>query len=240
MGKDKKKRDWYYRITKGMGIVVCTAALLLFLFLIRIILRHGLDVVLAIFLLTPILTFAAGCVFIKLSGLETEQPEARYVLWKGEEQVIKKIGILSDTHGMLRPEVIEILKGCDHIIHGGDIADPTLLETLRAIGPLSVVRGNNDKGPWADVLEPVIRLEICGIKFLAVHNRKDAPKHLTDVDVVVFGHSHKYYCEKEGDILWLNPGSCGRRRFGLPATMAVMEIRKSTFHIEQYILEEKG
>ena len=124
---------------------------------------------------------------------------------------MKRIVILSDTHGLLRPEVLGYLSQADAIIHGGDINTQDIVDTLRDFAPLYIVRGNNDK-EWAENLPHSLTLAIEGVRFFLVHNKRDVPPNLTDVDVVVYGHSHKYACEERDGMLWLNPGSCGRRR----------------------------
>ena len=147
-----------------------------------------------------------------------------------------KIGIISDTHGLLRPQVLEILKTCDCILHGGDVNKPEVLDELRWLGNLYVVRGNNDK-EWAENLSENLRFTIGGVNFFMVHNKKNMARNLDGVDVVVFGHSHKYF-EKEVDgRLWLNPGSCGRRRFDQEIAMAVMMVEDGTFHVEKIVIE---
>lgn len=146
-----------------------------------------------------------------------------------------KIGIISDTHGLLRPQVLEILKTCDCILHGGDVNKPEILDQLRWLGNLYVVRGNNDK-EWAEGLSEHLRFTIGGVNFFMVHNKKNMARNLDGVDVVVFGHSHKYF-EKEVDgRLWLNPGSCGRRRFDQEITMAVMTVEDGSFEVEKIVI----
>lgn len=136
---------------------------------------------------------------------------------------MKKIGVLSDTHGKLRDEVAEILRECDVILHAGDINTPKVLDSLRKIAPLYVVRGNADK-EWAEGLPEKLTEEICGLRIFMVHNKKHIPKETGNYDLVVFGHSHKYEERREGNSLFLNPGSCGPRRFSQPVTMAVVEV----------------
>lgn len=147
----------------------------------------------------------------------------------------EKIGIISDTHGLLRPEVLEILKDCKYILHAGDVNKDEILDKLRAMGNLYVVRGNNDKD-WAENLRTSLRFTIGGVSFFMVHNKKDVDWELGDTQVVIFGHSHKYF-EKEIDgRLWLNPGSCGRSRFGGEVTMAVMTVEDGSYQVEKIIL----
>lgn len=151
-----------------------------------------------------------------------------------------KISILSDTHNLLRPEVIEILKNSDAVIHGGDINSHGVLDEIKSImkpnAQLFVVRGNNDK-EWAENLPTSLDFELCGLKFFLTHNRKDIPQDVK-ADIIIFGHSHKYYEENINGQLWLNPGACGRKRFSLPLTMAVMNINDSVYSIEK--IELKG
>lgn len=140
---------------------------------------------------------------------------------------MKRIGVLSDTHGKLRDEVAEILRGCDVILHAGDINTPKVAEALREIAPLYIVRGNADK-EWAQGLPAQLSEKICGLRVFMVHNKKDMPKEMGNYDLAVFGHSHKYEERKEGSCLFLNPGSCGPRRFSQPVTMAVVEVEEET------------
>lgn len=144
-----------------------------------------------------------------------------------------KLGIISDTHGLLRDEVLKILSTCDYIIHAGDISDEITLEKLRTLGPLFVVRGNNDKGIWADKLSKELYFTIGGINFYMVHNKKDVPKYLENIDIIIYGHSHKYSCDKTKEVLWLNPGSCGKRRFSLPINMVIITIEGGDYKIEK-------
>lgn len=126
---------------------------------------------------------------------------------------MKRIAILSDTHGLLRPEVLDSLKTANAILHAGDINTQAIVDTLQAYGtPVYIVRGNNDK-EWAEGLPLSLTFEIEGVRFFMTHNKKDVPRGLSCVDVVVYGHSHKYACDDQSGVLWINPGSCGRRRF---------------------------
>lgn len=115
------------------------------------------------------------------------------------------IGVISDTHGLLREEVKKELQG---------------------IGTSYVVRGNADK-EWAEFLPKILDVELFGIRIKMVHNKKDLPENLSDTDLVIFGHSHKYADYVEDGVRWINPGSCGPRRFHLPITMAVIEVREN-------------
>ena len=136
---------------------------------------------------------------------------------------MKKIGILSDTHGLLRPEVLEHLQGCDAILHGGDINRQDIIDTLKGIATVYVVRGNNDK-EWAEDLPLYLEFSLFGLRIYMTHKKKDLPKDLGGYDLVVYGHSHKYEEKREGKTLLLNPGSCGPRRFNQEITMAVMTV----------------
>ena len=106
---------------------------------------------------------------------------------------MKCIVILSDTHGLLRPEVLSCLSQADAIIHGGDINTQAIVDALQGLAPLYIVRGNNDK-EWADGLPHSLTFAIEGVRFFLVHNKRDVPPDLSDADVVVYGHSHKYAC----------------------------------------------
>lgn len=147
----------------------------------------------------------------------------------------EKIGIISDTHGLLRPEVLEILKDCKYILHAGDVNKDEILDVLRSMGNLYVVRGNNDKD-WAENLRTSLSFTIAGVKFFMVHNKKDVSWDLGDTQVVIFGHTHKYFEKYVDGRLWLNPGSCGRSRFGGEVTMAVMTVEDGQYQIEKIIL----
>ncbi len=143
-----------------------------------------------------------------------------------------KLAILSDTHGLLRPEVLEQLKAADAILHAGDINCPAIVDTLRRYAPLYIVRGNNDKG-WGADLPHDLTITLGGITFCLVHNKKELPTDLSGVEVVVFGHSHKYVQEEKSGILWLNPGSCGPRRFHQEITMMAAEASNGTIRVEK-------
>ena len=143
-----------------------------------------------------------------------------------------KLAILSDTHGLLRPQVVEHLKTADAILHGGDINKPAIVEQLQQYAPLYIVRGNNDK-EWAEDIPHDLIVTLEGVTFFMVHNKKEVPADLLGVDVVVFGHSHKYVQEEKGSVLWLNPGSCGPRRFHQEITMMMAEIEGRKIQVEK-------
>jgi putative phosphoesterase len=135
-----------------------------------------------------------------------------------------RVGLISDTHGLLRPEALDFLAGCDHIIHGGDIGGPEILERLGAIAPLTVVRGNNDTAAWARSIPETARLTLGGVELFVIHDLKQlagdpaAAALAAGARVVISGHSHKPSRSERDGVLYVNPGSAGRRRFSLPIT----------------------
>ena len=143
-----------------------------------------------------------------------------------------RLSILSDTHGLLRPQVVEYLKTADAILHGGDINKPAIVEQLQQFAPLYIVRGNNDK-EWAEDIPHDLTVTLEGVTFFMVHNKKEVPVDLSGVDVVVFGHSHKYAQEEKSGVLWLNPGSCGPRRFHQEITMMMAELAGGKIQVEK-------
>lgn len=138
-----------------------------------------------------------------------------------------RVAILSDTHGLLRPEIKEILKTCEVILHGGDINSQQILDELKEIAPVYVVRGNNDK-EWAAALEHELMFTLSGLRICMVHNKKHRKSDLSDIDLFIYGHSHKYEEKTVDGVHYLNPGSCGPRRFRQPVTMAVLEIEEKS------------
>ena len=143
-----------------------------------------------------------------------------------------KLAILSDTHGLLRPQVAEYLSDVDGILHAGDINRPEIVEKLKAYAPLWVVRGNNDK-EWAEEIPHDLTVTLEGVTFYMVHNKKEVPADLSGLDVVVFGHSHKYVEEEKDGVWWLNPGSCGPRRFHQEITMMMAEVTDGQIRVEK-------
>lgn len=134
-----------------------------------------------------------------------------------------QIGILADTHGLLRPEVKAALAGCGAILHAGDINRREIIDALEEIAPVYVVRGNNDKD-WAEYLPTTLDFELAGLRVCMAHRRKDLPAELGDCDLAVCGHSHRYEEKRLGRTLLLNPGSCGPRRFNQAITLAIVEV----------------
>jgi putative phosphoesterase len=137
-----------------------------------------------------------------------------------------RVGLISDTHGLLRPEALDFLAGSDHIVHGGDIGNPEILERLAAIAPLTVVRGNNDTAPWARTIPATARVDFGNVALYAIHDLKeiDIDPRAAGVRVVVSGHSHRPACSERDGVLYVNPGSAGRRRFSLPIAAAELII----------------
>jgi putative phosphoesterase len=129
-----------------------------------------------------------------------------------------RVGLISDTHGLLRPEVLAFLQGSDHIVHGGDICDPGVLEALAAIAPITAVRGNNDRGAWAASLRETELFKLGDVLVYAIHDLADLDIEpgAAGVRVVVSGHSHQPSVQQRGGVLYVNPGSAGPRRFKLP------------------------
>ena len=150
-----------------------------------------------------------------------------------------KIGVISDTHGLLREEVLEILRDCDCVFHGGDINNQGVLDALGKIAPVYVVRGNNDK-EWALAIPHQLTFTLGGVTFYMVHNKKEIPADLTGVDAVVFGHSHKYVQEEKDGRLWLNPGSCGPRRFHQEITMMMAEAEDGKLCVEKITIPHEA
>ncbi|WP_145007822.1 metallophosphoesterase family protein [Pseudomonas oryzihabitans] len=132
-----------------------------------------------------------------------------------------RVGLIADTHGLLRPEALEALAGSDFILHAGDIGKPEILDALRELAPLAVVRGNNDDVPWADDIPERITLTLAdvGIHMLHILPELDLAAVPAPVRVVISGHSHKPLIEERDGVLYVNPGSAGPRRFRLPISV---------------------
>jgi len=135
---------------------------------------------------------------------------------------VARLGIISDTHGLLRPEAAAFLQGCDRILHGGDIGNGEVLTRLASIAPTSAVRGNNDTAAWAQAIPETDSFEFSGIRIYAIHDLAllDIDPSKAGIQVVVSGHSHKPLIENRDGILFINPGSAGPRRFKLPISIA--------------------
>lgn len=137
------------------------------------------------------------------------------------------IGLIADTHGLLRDEALTLLAGSDRIIHAGDIGNPAILERLSLIAPVDAIRGNNDDAPWAAELHETLTLCIAGIELHVVHSLADMALDPTALGIraVIAGHSHRPSVAVRDGVLYVNPGSAGPRRFKLPLTVAKMHIR---------------
>jgi hypothetical protein len=133
------------------------------------------------------------------------------------------IGVISDTHGLLRPEAVDALEGCGRIIHAGDVGSPYILEQLRRIAPVVAVRGNVDRGGWARALPWSESVELDGHTIYVLHILEDLPTP-DGIGAVVYGHSHKPSIEERDGVLYLNPGSAGPRRFQLPVSVARLSV----------------
>ncbi|MDI3561761.1 metallophosphoesterase family protein [Bradyrhizobium sp. Arg816] len=136
------------------------------------------------------------------------------------------IGIISDTHGLLRPEALRLLAHVDHIIHGGDIGDPEIITALRRVAPVTAIRGNVDTGEWATEFAETELVRLAGRLFYVLHDRNvlQVDPVAEGIDVIVSGHSHMPNIATVDGVLYVNPGSAGRRRFKLPITLASLEV----------------
>jgi putative phosphoesterase len=141
---------------------------------------------------------------------------------------VETIGVISDTHGLVRPEALAALRGTDLIIHAGDIGSPAVLEALRNIAPVVAVRGNNDTGAWASALPLTEIVDVAGLRLYVLHDLKEL--HLdpaaAQLRAVITGHSHRPAIEERNGVLFLNPGSAGPRRFTLPIALARLRIAR--------------
>ena len=137
-----------------------------------------------------------------------------------------RVGLISDTHGLVRPEALHALEGVAHILHAGDIGTPEVLHALRAVAPVTAVRGNNDRGGWAEAVPEREMLELGGAWIYLLHDlaELDIDPEAAGVQVVMAGHSHKPAVERRGGVLYVNPGSAGPRRFTLPVSVGFLEV----------------
>jgi len=150
---------------------------------------------------------------------------------------MQRIGLISDTHGLLRPQALVALQGSDHIIHAGDIGAPEILRALAAIAPLTAVRGNNDRDDWASDVPEFADVVLGGIRIHVLHDLHDLDTATCGekFDVIVSGHSHKPRIERRDAVLFVNPGSAGPRRFRLPVTLG--ELRVDGARVDARILD---
>jgi uncharacterized protein len=147
---------------------------------------------------------------------------------------VPTIGIISDTHGLLRPEAIEALRGSEHIIHAGDVGDPSILEGLSELAPITAVRGNVDGGAWARKLPPTNVLEIRGFTIYVLHNLDELDLNPASAGfaAVIYGHSHIPRRELKNGVLYFNPGSAGPRRFHLPISVGKLLVARAKLRAE--------
>jgi putative phosphoesterase len=145
--------------------------------------------------------------------------------------------VISDTHGLLRPEALSALAGVQHLIHAGDVGAPEVLERLGVLAPVTAVRGNNDYGGWAAELPEATTFELAGLRLHLLHNLAElgVEPAAHSIRVVIAGHSHRPVLRESGGVLYLNPGSAGPRRFRLPVSVAQLEIRGET--VEARLIE---
>lgn len=145
-----------------------------------------------------------------------------------------RIGVISDTHGLLRPQALAALEGSELILHAGDIGAPEVLSGLQAIAPVLAVRGNNDTDHWAEALPETRVVEVGGRRFYLLHDMKtlDVDPLAAGFDAVLSGHSHKPLAETRAGVLYLNPGSAGPRRFRLPITLARLRLAEGRIDTE--------
>jgi putative phosphoesterase len=149
-----------------------------------------------------------------------------------------RIGVISDTHGLLRPEALPLLAGVDRIIHAGDVGRPEILDALNGIAPVVAVRGNIDRETWALRLPMAETIEIGDVRIHVLHDIAMLDVDLASIAAVVSGHSHRPSVERRDGVLYLNPGSAGPRRFSLPISIALMDVRGSS--VEARIVELEG
>jgi len=144
------------------------------------------------------------------------------------------VGLISDTHGLLRPEAVRALAGSDLIIHAGDVGAPEILDALRAVAPVVAVKGNVDTGAWASGLPATAVAETGGTLIYVLHDlgELDLDPAAAGFGVVVSGHSHKPASAERGGVLFVNPGSAGRRRFKLPVTVARLDLSRKPWEVD--------
>lgn len=151
---------------------------------------------------------------------------------------MKKIAVISDTHGILRDEVIEKINGADYVIHAGDFDTKEVYEQVSQLKTSYLVRGNNDHA-WAKEVPTIITITIEEVTICIVHEKKDIPENLTGIDLVIYGHSHQYVEDKKNQVLFLNPGSCGKRRFHYKLSMAMVTVEGKEISIEKILIQTK-
>jgi uncharacterized protein len=144
------------------------------------------------------------------------------------------IGVISDTHGLLRPEAVTALRGVEHVLHAGDVGGPEILEALARIAPVTAVRGNVDIEPWAEALPQKEVVEFGGASIYMLHDlaQLDLKPEAAGMRVVVYGHSHQPRIEEKNGVLYFNPGSAGPRRFQLPISLGKLEVENGRVRAE--------
>ena len=153
---------------------------------------------------------------------------------------MRRIGVISDTHGLLRPQAVEALRGCDPIIHAGDVGSPDIIAALQKIAPVHAVRGNVDKGGWAGALPMTDLVQIDGFNLHVLHilDELDLDPPAAGLHAVIYGHSHQPKIETRNGVIYFNPGSAGPRRFSLPITLGRLTIADGGLHAELVPLDE--
>ncbi len=150
------------------------------------------------------------------------------------------IGILSDTHGLLRQEVIDGFEGVDHIIHAGDIDNKQVIDRLEEIAPITVVRGNADK-EWAEYLPETATVELLGNKICVIHNKGKISDDLAGISIIIYGHSHKYSLVEKNGQVWFNPGCCVKRKPDQEVSFAILEISgPGEFEFQKRVIAPMG
>lgn len=151
----------------------------------------------------------------------------------------KKIGLISDTHGLLRPEAVAALRGSELILHAGDVGKREILEELRKIAPIVAIRGNVDTAPWCSVLNETELVETEAVTFYLIHNVNDLTLKpaATGIHVVLFGHTHQPTQYEKAGVLYINPGSAGPRRFNLPISLASLDLSAKPLSAEFITLQ---
>lgn len=145
---------------------------------------------------------------------------------------LMKVAVISDTHGLLRPEVLDKIKDAELILHGGDINRMDIIDALKKTAPLIVVRGNNDK-EWAESIPLYESFSLGSVRVYMTHKKKDLPEDLSPYDLIITGHTHKFEHKTDGELVFLNPGSCGPRKPSQPITMAILHVEGDSFSVEK-------
>jgi len=150
-----------------------------------------------------------------------------------------KVGVISDTHGLLRPEAVELLRGSEHIIHAGDIGSPEIIPALEKIAPVTAIRGNVDTQPWARRFAETEVVEVAGLHIYVIHdvNALDLNPRAAGFAAVISGHSHQPKQEMKDGVLYFNPGSAGPRRFSLPVSIGRLQISRQGIQGSLHTLE---